>query len=210
MHTRIHAYTHTHIHTYTHTHTRMDRWMRWWKLTDRWPDNRWTNRHTDRDTDRHDQNPRFSKSLSHLKIYYSRLTPIISRLLIVNTMYKLVKNGTGSTGTETSRFRFVGCLDFWSCLDMDTSRLKVNDRQKNEIDKQPDTMAGRKTNRQTDSRVLVKYIFSRIKFEITAKNRYEHRNWTRRFSKSQMLNFFSRRRKKKIGENVEEWGWFWR
>jgi hypothetical protein len=35
---------------------------------------------------RHDRNLRFSKSPSHLKIYYSRLTPVISRLLIVNTM----------------------------------------------------------------------------------------------------------------------------
>jgi hypothetical protein len=35
---------------------------------------------------RHDQNPRFSISLSHLKIYYSRLTPIISHFLIINTM----------------------------------------------------------------------------------------------------------------------------
>ncbi len=35
---------------------------------------------------RHDRNPRFSKSLSHLEIYCSRLTPVISHLLIVNTM----------------------------------------------------------------------------------------------------------------------------
>ncbi len=35
---------------------------------------------------RHDQNPRFSKSLSRLKIFYTRLTPVISRLLTVNTM----------------------------------------------------------------------------------------------------------------------------
>ncbi len=35
---------------------------------------------------RHDRNPKFSKSLSCLKIYYSRLTPVISHLLIVNTM----------------------------------------------------------------------------------------------------------------------------
>ncbi len=35
---------------------------------------------------RHDFNPRFSKSLSHIKIYYSLLTPIISCLLTVNTM----------------------------------------------------------------------------------------------------------------------------
>ncbi len=35
---------------------------------------------------RHDRNTRFSKSLSHLEIYYSRLTPVISHLLIVNTM----------------------------------------------------------------------------------------------------------------------------
>jgi hypothetical protein len=38
---------------------------------------------------RHDQNLRFSKSLSHLKIYYSRLTPVISHFLIVNTMLKI-------------------------------------------------------------------------------------------------------------------------
>ncbi len=35
---------------------------------------------------RHDQNPRFSKSLSHLKIFYTHLTPVISCLLTVNTM----------------------------------------------------------------------------------------------------------------------------
>jgi hypothetical protein len=35
---------------------------------------------------RHDQNPSKSKSLSHLKIFYSRLRPVISRLLIVNSM----------------------------------------------------------------------------------------------------------------------------
>jgi hypothetical protein len=35
---------------------------------------------------RHDRNPRFSKSLSRLEIYYSRLPPVISRLLIINTM----------------------------------------------------------------------------------------------------------------------------
>jgi hypothetical protein len=35
---------------------------------------------------RHDRNPRFSKSPSHLKIYYSRLTHVISRLLIINIM----------------------------------------------------------------------------------------------------------------------------
>jgi hypothetical protein len=35
---------------------------------------------------RHDRNLRFSKSLSYLKIYYSCLTPIISCLLIINTM----------------------------------------------------------------------------------------------------------------------------
>ncbi len=34
----------------------------------------------------HDQNSRFSQSLSHLELYYSHLTPVISRLLIVNTM----------------------------------------------------------------------------------------------------------------------------
>ncbi len=34
----------------------------------------------------HDQNPSKSKSLSHLKKFYSRLTPLISRLLIINTM----------------------------------------------------------------------------------------------------------------------------
>ncbi len=33
-----------------------------------------------------DQNPRFSKSLSHLEIYYSHLKPVISHLLIINTM----------------------------------------------------------------------------------------------------------------------------
>jgi len=35
---------------------------------------------------RHDRNPRFSKSLSHLEIYYACLTPIISCLSIINTM----------------------------------------------------------------------------------------------------------------------------
>jgi hypothetical protein len=35
---------------------------------------------------RHDGNPRFSKSLSRINIYYSRLIPIISHLLIINTM----------------------------------------------------------------------------------------------------------------------------
>jgi hypothetical protein len=35
---------------------------------------------------RHDQNPRFSKSLSRLEIFYTRLTAIISCLLTVNTM----------------------------------------------------------------------------------------------------------------------------
>jgi hypothetical protein len=29
---------------------------------------------------------RFSKSASHFEIYYSRITPIISHLLIINTM----------------------------------------------------------------------------------------------------------------------------
>ncbi len=35
---------------------------------------------------RHDRNPLKSKSLSRLEIFYYRLTPVISRLLIVNTM----------------------------------------------------------------------------------------------------------------------------
>ncbi len=35
---------------------------------------------------RHDRNPSKSKILSRLKIFYSRLTPIISHLLIINTM----------------------------------------------------------------------------------------------------------------------------
>ncbi len=35
---------------------------------------------------RHDRNPRFSKSLSQLEILYTRLTPVISHLLTVNTM----------------------------------------------------------------------------------------------------------------------------
>jgi hypothetical protein len=35
---------------------------------------------------RHDQKLRFSKSVSRIEIYYSRLTLVISRLLIVNTM----------------------------------------------------------------------------------------------------------------------------
>jgi hypothetical protein len=35
---------------------------------------------------RHDQKSRFSICASRIEIYYSRLTPIISRLLIVNTM----------------------------------------------------------------------------------------------------------------------------
>jgi hypothetical protein len=35
---------------------------------------------------RHNRNLRFSKSLSHLELYYSHLTPVISRLLIINTM----------------------------------------------------------------------------------------------------------------------------
>jgi len=30
--------------------------------------------------------------------------------------YKLIKNGTGGTGMETSHFRFVGCLEVQSCL----------------------------------------------------------------------------------------------
>jgi hypothetical protein len=37
---------------------------------------------------RHDRNPSKSKRLSHFKKNYSRLTPIFSRLLIVNTMLK--------------------------------------------------------------------------------------------------------------------------
>ncbi len=64
----------------------------------------------------HDWNPRFSKSLSCLKIYYSRLTLIISRLLKINTMLPTHKNGTGGTGTETFCSRPVVCLDFRSCL----------------------------------------------------------------------------------------------
>jgi hypothetical protein len=35
---------------------------------------------------RHDQKLRFSKSASHIEIYYSRLTPVISHLLIINTL----------------------------------------------------------------------------------------------------------------------------
>jgi hypothetical protein len=31
-------------------------------------------------------------------------------------MLQLVKNGTGGAGMETSRFRFVGCLEVQSCL----------------------------------------------------------------------------------------------
>ncbi len=34
----------------------------------------------------HDRNPRFFKSLSRLKIFNTRLTPVISRLLTINTM----------------------------------------------------------------------------------------------------------------------------
>ncbi len=37
--------------------------------------------------------------------------------------YQLVKNGTGGTGTETSRSRPVGCLDFWSNLKGATKRV---------------------------------------------------------------------------------------
>ncbi len=62
---------------------------------------------------RHDQNPSKSKSISHLEIFYSRLTPAISHLLIFN---QRVKNGTGSTGMETSHFRFVSSLEVRSCL----------------------------------------------------------------------------------------------
>jgi hypothetical protein len=35
---------------------------------------------------RHDRRFRFSKSASRIKIYYSHLKPVTSRLLIVNTM----------------------------------------------------------------------------------------------------------------------------
>ncbi len=35
---------------------------------------------------RHDQNPRFSQNLSRLEKFYTRLTPVISCLLTVNTM----------------------------------------------------------------------------------------------------------------------------
>jgi len=46
------------------------------------------------DVIRHDRNLRFSKSSSHLKIYSSRLTPLISHLLIVNTILpNLLKMG---------------------------------------------------------------------------------------------------------------------
>jgi hypothetical protein len=37
-------------------------------------------------TTRHDQNPFKSKNLSHLENFYFHLTPVISRLLLVNTM----------------------------------------------------------------------------------------------------------------------------
>jgi len=40
---------------------------------------------------RHDRNPSKSKSLSHLKIFYSCLTPILSHSLIVNTVTNLLK-----------------------------------------------------------------------------------------------------------------------
>jgi hypothetical protein len=65
---------------------------------------------------RHDQKPSKCKILYLLKKIYSRLTLIISNLLIVNTMLPTCSNGTGSTGMETSCFRFVGCLKVRSCL----------------------------------------------------------------------------------------------
>ncbi len=84
--------------------------------------------------DRHDRNPRFSKSLSRLKIFYTCLTPVISCLLTVNTM---LPNGTGSTGTDwngtgtdKSRFRFVGCLEVRSCLAQQLSIERTQRSQK--------------------------------------------------------------------------------
>jgi hypothetical protein len=41
---------------------------------------------------RHDRKLRFSKSASCIEIYYSRLTPVISHLLIINIMFSKLLN----------------------------------------------------------------------------------------------------------------------
>ncbi len=65
---------------------------------------------------RHNRNLGFSKSLSHLKIHYSCLIPVVSICWSLILCYQLVKNRIGSTGMEKSHFRFIGCLDVRSCL----------------------------------------------------------------------------------------------
>jgi hypothetical protein len=50
------------------------------------------------------------------KFFILALLPLFPVCLSLILCYQLIKNGTGSTGTETSRFRFVGCVDIRSCL----------------------------------------------------------------------------------------------
>jgi hypothetical protein len=56
-----------------------------WCLYSKWRFDKWASPNC-QVWNRHDRNPRFFHSQPCLKIYYSLLTPIISHLLIVNTM----------------------------------------------------------------------------------------------------------------------------
>jgi hypothetical protein len=55
-------------------------------------------------------------SLSCLKNFYIRITPIIPVCWLLILCYQLVQNGTGGIGTDKSCFRFIGCLEVQSCL----------------------------------------------------------------------------------------------
>ncbi len=58
----------------------------------------------------------FQKSVSSRNLLFSLNTRYFPFCWPLILCYQLVKNRTGGTGTEKSCFRFVGCLDFRSCL----------------------------------------------------------------------------------------------
>ncbi len=59
------------------------------------------------------QNPKVCLISKFFILAEHQLFPICWSLIL---FCQLIKNRTGSTGTETSHFRFVGCLEVWSCL----------------------------------------------------------------------------------------------
>jgi hypothetical protein len=81
---------------------------------------------------RHDHNRRFSKHLSCLKIYYSRLTPVISHLLIVNTML----TNSLETGQAVLELRHL-IPDPLAVLTFDHAWCKINYRCRKFYDTSP-------------------------------------------------------------------------